>query len=451
MYQLQAREIPFNNDFEVIVIGGGPSGCAAAAAAAREGRKTLLIEATGVLGGMATSALVPCFAPYSDGTQVLFRGFAQTVLEKMRGGINRYTDKDYSWISIDAEALKRIYDDLVTGYGAEVLFHTSLADVDMDGQGRVRAVIVNNSAGLSAYQASVYVDCTGDAVLAARAGAEYEKGSDEGDLMPATHCFTIAHVDENAYQYDHRWGWLRGTMHPMNPRSFVHEMAESDEFPLMEDNFLGDNQVGPGTIGFNAGHLWQVDSTDPHSISVAMIKGRKLAYEIQRGLIRYFPEAFGNSYLIATGNMMGIRESRRVIGDYVLTVEDYVARRVFEDEIGRSCFEMDVHVPKDPERAARLRQAIEQKGVRYQPGDSFGIPYRCLTPKSLRNVLVAGRAISCERLVMGSVRIMPVCLVTGEAAGVAAARAVDLPDNDTHAVDTVELRSRLKACNAYFL
>ena len=148
-----------------------------------------------------------------------------------------------------------------------------------------------------------------------------------------------------------------------------------------------------------------------------------------------------------TGSVVGIRETRRVVGDYVLTLDDYLARRSFPDEICRNSYFIDVH------RAfAEVKKSLETRttgdDIRYGPGESHGIPYRSLLPKGLRNVLVAGRSISCERIVQGSVRVMPVCLAMGEAAGLAAALAAG-SDHDVHQVDTELLRSRLKAHGAW--
>ena len=151
-----------------------------------------------------------------------------------------------------------------------------------------------------------------------------------------------------------------------------------------------------------------------------------------------------------TGSLMGIRETRRVIGDYVLTLDDYIARRSFPDEICRNNYFIDVH-NKEAKSAQKHEDLSKHFGAtipHYGPGESHGIPYRCLTPKGLANVLVAGRSISCDQPMQGSVRVMPVCLATGEAAGVAAALAGGA-GGDVHAVNTTDLRRRLKSHGAY--
>jgi hypothetical protein len=440
---LPARQIPLNSDYDVIVCGGGPAGCAAAAAAAREGSRTLLLESTGALGGMGTSALVPAWTPFSDNEKIIYRGLAEKVLNDCKAGMPHVDPKQLNWVPIDPERLKRVYDDLVTGAGAEVLFHHMLAEVIRSDDGGVKAIVTASKAGLQAYAAKVFVDCTGDADLAAWAGAGFHKGDSEGKkLMPATHCFMLANVDEYAYRHG-------PVLHGNNPQSPIYDIIQSGKYPQIPDVHLCSNTVGPGTVGFNAGHLWDVDNTDPSSVSRALIQGRKMAAAFRDALAEFHPRAFANAFLAITGSLLGIRETRRIIGDYELTLDDYRERRSFPDEIARNCYFIDVHWAK--EAIARNKDGLEKwetAALRYENGESHGIPYRCLTPRGLRNVLVAGRSISCQQIVQGSVRVMPVCLVMGEAAGIAAAYA-STGNGDVHAVDIDRLRNRLKEMGAY--
>jgi hypothetical protein len=176
-----------------------------------------------------------------------------------------------------------------------------------------------------------------------------------------------------------------------------------------------------------------------------------MAQQYRDALAEFLPAAFGNAFLVTSGSLMGVRETRRVMGDYVLTLDDYVKRRSFEDEVCRNSYFIDVHwaaeeAATDPKRYADW----DRKSLHYQAGESHGIPYRCLTPKGLTNVLTAGRAISCEKIVQGSVRVMPVCLAMGEAAGVAAALTAKAVKPDVHAIDTATLRRTLRQRGAYF-
>ena len=446
-YTLPERKIPLFDSYEVIIAGGGPAGCTAAAAAAREGKRTLLIEATGSLGGMGTSGLVPCWCPFSDHVRVVYAGLAEKIMETVKATMKHVPASQVDWVPLDPEMLKTVYDDLVTDSGAEVLFNTFLAGVETDGNGSVTAIVVANKMGLTAYRADVYIDCTGDADLAVWAGAAYEKGNEDGVLQSATHCFVLSNVDSYAYRYGEK-------LHSANRNSPIYRIKESGTYPLVQDHHMCNNLVGPGTVGFNAGHLYDVDNTAPQNLSKGLMMGRKLARQLRDGLAEYFPEAFGNAHLAQTGALMGIRETRRIVGDYQITREDYVQRRSFEDEICRNCYYLDVHrTKKQIEEDTRKTgldqwQSAEKLAMRYQDGESHGVPYRALLPKGLRNVLVAGRSVSSERSVNGSLRVMPVCLAMGEAAGMAAAMASDA-GNDVRGVDVQRLRRKLREAGAY--
>ena len=438
-YEMTGRAIPFDDSWDVIVVGGGPAGCTAATAAAREGSRTLLIEATGALGGSGTSALVPAWCPFSDKEKIIYRGLAEKVFREATKDMMHVSKTALDWVPIDAERLKRVYDDMAAEAGVTVLFQTVLSAVEKSDEETVSALLVSNKAGLTALRAKVYIDCSGDADLVAWAGASFQKGDEQGALQPATHCFTISNVDE--YAYRHGEG-----LQPNNPKSPIYAILASGRYPEIPDTHLCNNLVGPGTVGFNAGHLWGVDNTDPYSVSKALSQGRKLAASMRKGLAEFAP-AFANSFLSATGSVVGIRETRRIIGDYVLTLQDYMDRRSFPDEICRNSYFIDIHFTR--EEARRKGVDVERRYEQYGKGESHGIPYRCLTPRSLKNVLVAGRSISCERTVHGSIRVMPVCLVMGEAAGVAAAQAAVSPRIDVHQIDTDALRNRLRKVGAY--
>lgn len=448
--RMLSKTIPLCADVDVIVAGGGPAGCAAATAAARQGARTILIEATGMLGGMGTAGLVPSWCPFWDKEKIIYRGLAQEVFLKLKEHMPHVPQEKLDWVPIDPEALKRIYDMLVAGSGAEVWFNTQLAGVETDGAGRVSHLIVSNKSGLAAMRAKAYVDCTGDADLAAWAGAEWNKGDEAGEVMPASLCFTLTNVDEYAYEYDRRSGVRYGGMHPNNRNSIVYEMARDERYPLIRDTHLCYQVIGPKTIGFNAGHLWQVDGSRPQSLSAALMEGRRIADEYRRALAEYFPAAFGNAYLVGTAPLVGVREGRRIVGDYTLTIADYIGRRSFEDEISRNSYYIDIHASAD-EAKAELEQGPDAAGRRrhYEKGESHGIPYRSLLPKGLANVLVAGRSIACDRDIQASIRAMPNCLCTGEAAGTAAAMAAQMPRADVHRVDTVLLRQTLRQNGAY--
>lgn len=333
-----SRSIPLDDSWDVIVVGGGPAGTTAAAAAAREGARTLLIEQTGALGGSGTSALVPAWCPFSDKEKIIYRGLAEKVFTQAKKNLRHVKKDALDWVPIEAETLKRVYDELVTRAGATVLFHTFLSNVETE-DGQVTGLIVSNKAGISALRAKVYVDCTGDADLSAWAGAEFHKGDEAGSMQPATHCFILANVDDYAYAHDEELGsW--------NPKSPIHSILASGKYPEIPDTHICNNSVGPGAVGFNAGHIWDVDNTDPATVSKALMKGRKMALAYRNALAEFAPRSFANSFVIATGSVVGVRETRRIIGDYILTLQDYLERRKFADEICRNSYFIDLHLTK---------------------------------------------------------------------------------------------------------
>lgn len=439
-FKLKSVEIPLNDSYDVIVIGGGPSGCTAAAASAREGAKTLLVEATSSLGGMGTSGLIPAWCPFSDKQRIIYGGMAQHVFEKTKAGMPHVGKEELDWVPIDPELLKRIYDDLVSGSGADILFNSFMGSVEAD-KGVVSAIVIANKSGLTAYSAKVFIDASGDADLAAWAGAKFHQGDEKsGELMPSTHCFALANVDEYSMKFSElKWG-------DSAPGSWRYSML--GKYPALTDGHMCRAHVGPGVFGFNAGHIWDVDNTRPETVSKALIEGRRIACEFRKGLAEFHP-AFKNSFLVSTASLLGIRETRRIVGDYILTVDDYMARKSFKDEISRNSYPIDIHTAKNEiNKAKKGNLHVMDRYEQFKAGESHGIPYRCLTPKGIRNVLVPGRSVSCDRLVQGSVRVMPNCLCMGEAAGIAGAMALK-KQNDVHAINTDTLRGKLKKSGAY--
>lgn len=426
---LKNRKISLDDQWEVIVIGGGPAGCTAAIAAAREGARTLLIEATGQLGGMGTAGMIPAWCPFSDGEKIIYRGLAEKIFNAARKGVPHEPAQKLDWVSINPEQLMTVYDDMVLSSGAKVLFFSRLAAVEMKTDDTVDAVVIANKSGLTAFKANVFIDCTGDGDLSVWAGARYFMGDAENKIQKSTLCFSVANVDSYGYANSPNLYWE-------NPDSPIHDALKSGKYPLI-DRHTCNNFIGPGVVQFNAGHIHTTDTTDPWQISDAMIEGRKVASEYLRMLKDYQPQVYGNAVIVKTASLLGIRESRRIEGDYVFTVQDWIDRKSFDDEIGRNAYFIDIH--KSGYRAKH-----------YGKGESHGIPYRCLTPKGIKNLLTAGRCISTDEEAIGSLRVMPPSLVTGEAAGLGAALAVRQSDNNVHNIDTGLLRKRLKEEGQYF-
>lgn len=390
--------------YDVIIAGGGPAGCAAAIAAARQGAKTLVIEATTCLGGMATAGMVSKWAPFTDKESILYRSIPLEILMRYKAAATDVPADKWDWVPIYPELLKRVYDEMLAQAGATVLFSSMVVDVAVE-NGYIQNLIVANKSGLTPYRAGCYIDCTGDADVAAFAGVPFEKGDEDGFLQYASLCYAIANVDIDK---------LNGKYISSNPKyNFWQPIIAEGRHPNVTDHFVPSYQK-PGIIYANAGDLVGVDGTNPESVSAAYVKGRALAQDFLNALIDYEPEAFKDAVIVATAPAMGIRETRRIHGDYCLSVDDYIAKRSFPDEICRNCYYMDCHDP-DPEKDLNVRL--------YGPGDSHGIPWRSLLPKGVENLIVAGRSICMERMALASIRVMPNCLAMGEAAGIGAALA----------------------------
>ncbi len=430
-----SRDVPLRHDVDVFVAGGGPAGCAAAVAAARQGRSVFLAEAHSCLGGMGTAGLVPAFMQFGDGEHFLAAGIGREVLDRLLAASNVGPGDKYRCHSIDAEALKRVYDDLLTEAGVDFTFHTTLIGVETDG-GRVSHAVLAAKSGLFAVRAKMFVDGTGDGDLAAWAGAPFEKGDEQGNLMPGTLCSLWADVDWPAVRQS---GLGTGAQR-------LPEAIDAGVFTVPDRHLPGMWQVGETVGGGNIGHTFGVDNTDERSITEAMVHGRKLVLEYERYYKEYL-RGFEKMKLVGTGSLLGVRETRRILGDYVLCLDDFKSRASFDDEIGRYSYPVDIHASKPDDESYRKFEA-EFRTLRYKKGESYGVPYRILTPRGLSNVLVVGRCVSTDRYLQGSIRVMPGCYITGQAAGVAAAIAAE-QDTDARGFAVRELQRRLKALGAY--
>ena len=276
--------------------------------------------------------------------------------------------------------------------------------------------------------------------LAAWAGARFEKGDEQGNLMPGTLCSVWAGIDWDA--------WYTARPKGSQPDGHMLEEAFADGvFTVRDEHLTGMHRTGEHTGGGNIGHTFDVDGTDEVSLTKALVWGRRSMKEYLRYYSQYL-KGFENLQLVATGSLLGIRETRRIQGDYVLALDDYQRRASFPDEIGRYAYPIDNHPLRPGKDTYEQHRKEFDETLRYAKGESYGIPYRVLTPRGLDNVLVAGRCVSADRMVHGSIRVMPACFITGQAAGVAAAMAAG-QDQSTHQIDTRQLQQRLKALGGY--
>ena len=427
------RSIPLRHEVDIFIAGGGPAGVAAALTAARQGRSVFLAEAHTCFGGMGTAAMVPVFMAFSDGVNFLADGIGREVLTALtaeKGANSALPDN-----SIPAELLKRVYDRLMVAAGVQFSFQTTVLDV-MAQAGHVEQAICWGKSGLFAVRARMFIDGSGDGDLAAWAGAPFEKGDAGGNLMPGTLCSLWADVDVAA--------WRAAGVHV---QELLYQAFKDGHFTVKDPHHPGMWPVGRHVTGGNIGHAFGLDSTDERSLTKHFIEARARLPEFESFYRTYVP-GFQNLELVGSGSLMGVRESRRILGDYVLNVDDFKTRAVFPDEIGRYCYPVDIHPSKpDPEHYARFEKEFRET-LRYGKGESYGIPYRVLTPRGLDNLLVAGRCISSDRAIQGSIRVMPGCYITGQVAGMAASIAIE-KNTDSRGFPVRELLQRLQASGAY--
>lgn len=424
------RSLPVRHEVDVLVVGGGPAGCAAAVAAARQGAKVFLVEAQGCLGGLGTAGMVPAYMCFSDGENFCAAGIGEEILHRM-WEYGNYGDFDRP-LSIRVEALKRVYDDLLLEAGVDFVFHTQLVDVLMDGQ-KIDSCVFASKSGMYAVKAKVYIDGTGDADVAAWAGAPFKQGDENGKVMASTLCSLWAGID-----------FKNAKKGPDNQR--IEEAYNDGVFEKLDMHLPGMWKITESIGGGNIGHVYDVDGTDERSLTKGLIDGRKLYSQYEEYYKKYLT-GYENMEMVMTGAILGIRETRRIEGDYVLVLQDFLDRAVFDDEIGRYCYPVDIHASNNS--MASFKEFMkDHTGYRYQKGENYGVPYRIMLPKNVENLYVTGRSVSTDRYMQSSIRVMPGCYITGQAAGVGAALCAK-EDKTPRTVDVHKVQKILKDMGAY--
>jgi hypothetical protein len=414
------------NLYELIIAGGGLSGVAVAIAAARENIKVLIIEKNGFLGGMATAGLVNPFMAYCLWTGPWKYDWNKKVNQGIFGEILANLEKldglkDY--VVFNEEILKLVLDNMLKENGIDVLFHTSISKVKRK-HNKIDSIYVSNKAGITCYKSHYFVDTTGDADLSAFAGCEYKLGRDKDNFcQPMTLCFRIAKVDKSKLDPD----LINRKYLEAKEKGFITNPREDVLiFPTMIDDVLH----------FNSTRIVGKSAINPQDLTEAEIEGRRQAYELYRFLKNNIP-AFKNSELLMSAPQIGIRESRRIVGEYTITEDDILSTKKFEDSIARGTYSIDIHNP------AGTGTSIQD--VPY--GNYYTIPYRALIPKGIDNLIVAGRPISATHEAHSAYRIMPICTCIGEGAGIAASIAIkeDIPFKNVNYKEIQNLLDKYKA------
>lgn len=417
---------------EIIVIGGGTAGCAAALAAARSGRTTLLIEQFAYLGGWATAALVNPFMSHrtSDG-KPLVAGFFNELRDRLR------ESGDLLENSFDSEAMKFALQEMLIEAGVRLRFHTAFSSARQLANGKI-IITVRSKSGVEEFECDRLIDCSGDGDAAVALGAKYEMGDQSGLPQAATLMFDMAGVDlEKALSYvrDHPdqmlFPKLPPTADPVQLSNGIISVAgyydlvttarANGEYSAPGDLIFYIGRPRKGEVVFNTTHVGHVDGTNAEDLTRAEIESRRQMMSIVAFVRKYVP-GFEQAYLLRSPAHVGIRETRRILGDYVFSADDVIEARKFDDSICRLAYPVDVHSGKGD---GYTKDEGNTGPNNAPPGDWYEIPYRCLLPTGLDNVLVAGRCVSSTQAGHGAIRIMPSCLAMGQAAGVAAALSLD--------------------------
>ncbi|MCP2635447.1 FAD-dependent oxidoreductase [Microbacterium sp. HD4P20] len=414
-----AADLPVS-DVDVLVAGGGCAGFGAALAAARGGARTLLVEQSGFIGGILTRVGNPWFDGVAHLTtgRIALGGIPIEVLQRLGLAEPEQTHLDHPFLPIDPEAFKHVADQMLMEQhdNLDVLFHTSVAAVRA-GAGRVDEVVLANKAGLSAVRAKVTIDATGDGDVAAWAGAPVERSV---PMQPLTLHFRVGNVEETD-TLTPRMREVVEDLHETGAIGLYFFHAEHDDFAHAPDELVFNITRIPG------------DGTDPADLTAAEMRGRKDAHVLVSAWRERVPE-FRNAYLIYSGPSVGVRETRRIVGDYQLTEDDIRSGRRFEDAVLQGVFYVDVH-PSD--------RAGTHDYDAWTP-DPYDIPFRTLLPRGWDDLLVAGRCHSATRRAAGSSRVTATAMAMGQAAGTAAALAV-ASGSRVRDLDTQTLQNALRA------
>jgi hypothetical protein len=420
------RDLPVMKETDVLVVGGGPSGIMAALAAVEDGLNVTLIESRSFVGGNMTIGLPILGFLGQKGNQII-KGLPQKLIDRLKAvqasSEHRPCPLHMSLTLVEPEAVKTVALEMLVEAKVDLLFYTFLAGVVMEGD-ELKGAIIESKAGRQVILAKTVIDCSGDADVAFRAGVPCEYGNENGGVQPPTLMFCLGGVDTEKLR----------TSVAEEPRTYLTDFIPSEYFGQNNQFVLVGmrNQIKKAqddgltlkterTIlitGLRKGEVWVnmtrvngVNGTDPASLTHGEIDGRNQIIDIQKYLIGYVP-GFENAYFLKTAPFLGIRETRRIQGQYTMTRDDIMTCRHFNDAIAVASYPLDIHHPQGG--GCTLEWC----------GDCYDIPYRSLIPQKIKNLIVAGRCISTTHEAMSAIRVMAPCMAMGEAAGRAAKMAI---------------------------
>lgn len=420
------RTIPVKDEVDILVVGGGPAGIMAARAAAESGLKVMLIESRGYLGGNLTLGLPILGYLGRKGNQVV-EGLPQMLIDRLRArgkaSEHKPCKNHVSLTIIDSEEVKDVALEMLEDVGVKILFYVFCSDVIKEGND-VKGVIIESKEGREAILAKTVIDCTGDGDVAFRAGVECHKGDTDGGMQPPTLMFCMRGVNvqelrdaivNRPEEFDMdvmpTEQFKKGPFIVVGFRKKIEEAREKGySIPVARTILI--TGLADDEIWVNMSRVCGVDSTNPTSYTDGEITARMQNDEIERYLRDFIP-GFEHAWRDKVAAFMGIRESRVIKGKYVLTADDILSCRKFDDAVGVASYPVDIH-----------HSHGDDCTMMWCP-DCYDLPYRMLVPEKVENLLVAGRCASMTHEAMASARVMSTCMVMGEAAGRAAKIAIE--------------------------
>ena len=426
-FSFEVKNVPVLAKTEVLVVGSGTAGISAAVASARVGAKTMIVERYGCLGGALAVSNVSSYSFSVNRFPEVLSGIPLEIDQRCRAYGASSPDYRGGGIFVDAELYKCMLDEWMAEEGIDVLLHTTVIGSCVENK-VLRGVFCHTKSGIGIILADRVVDASGDGDVAAYSGAEFEK-RDAENLQPATVVFGISGVDNEKFEAHFK--------ECKNVFSHVFtKAAEAGEWNSKKRGGAWKILTPEGDIkSLNLTLINEVDGTDPFDLTRAETEGRRQALEIISLFRKYGKDiGLGDCRLRAIAPQLGLRETRRIVGEYRVTVDDVRSLRDFDDSVGRRICTLELY-------------GDLKNSYRPETPETFAVPYRALLPKEIEGLLVAGRCVSCDDVSFGALRLMVGCALTGQAAGAAAALSVKSGVKPRD-VDSVALQSSLKALGA---